>query len=81
MKLPPVCAGGRTQIRKNTVLAWKRNILPEKKGGFLLEDLYAVSMSREKVHVASEDREPWKILGLFLRGMLKFPGVMEVEKI
>jgi hypothetical protein len=39
-----------------------------------------VSMSREKVHVAGEDREPWEILGLFLRGMLKFPGVMEVEK-
>ena len=34
MKLPPVCAGGRTQIRKNTVLAWKRNILPEKKADF-----------------------------------------------
>ena len=46
----------------------------------MLDDLYAVSMSREKVHVAGEDREPWEVLGLFLSGMLKFPGVAEVEK-
>lgn len=77
----PTCLCRRTDTdQEEYCIGLEAEYFAREKGGFLLEDLYAVSMSREKVHVAGEDREPWEILGLFLRGMLKFPGVMEVEK-
>lgn len=50
------------------------------KGGFFLDDLYHISMSKEKVQVAEEQKEPWELLGYFLKGMLQFLGVSEVEK-
>lgn len=50
------------------------------KGGFLLDDLYKISMTKEKVLVAGEEKEPWELLGYFLEGMLKFLGVSQVEK-
>lgn len=50
------------------------------KGGFLMDDLYGISMMQEKVQVAGEKKEPWELLGHFLGGMLKFLGVSEVEK-
>lgn len=50
------------------------------KGGFLLEDLYKISMMKEQVQVAGEGQEPWELLAYFLDGMLKFLGVSEVEK-
>lgn len=50
------------------------------KGGFLMDDLYGISMMQEKVRVAGEKKEPWELLGYFLGGMLKFLGVSEVEK-
>lgn len=49
------------------------------KGGFLLDDLYGISMKKEKIQVAGEEREPWELLGYFLGGMLKFLGVSQVE--
>ena len=77
----PTCLCRRTDTdQEEYCIGLEAEYFAREKGGFLLEDLYAVSMSREKVHVAGEDREPWEILGLFLRVMLKFPGVMEVEK-
>lgn len=50
------------------------------KGGFLVEDLYHISMSKEKIQIAGEQKEPWELLGYFLKGMLQFLGVSEVEK-
>ncbi len=50
------------------------------KGGFLMDDLYGISMMQDKVRVAGEKKEPWELLGYFLGGMLKFLGVSEVEK-
>lgn len=77
----PTCLCRRTDTdQEEYCIGLEAEYFAREKGGFLLEDLYAVSMSREKVHVAGEDREPWEILGLFLRGMLKFPGVMESGK-
>ena len=72
----PTCLCRRTDTdQEEYCIGLEAEYFAREKGGFLLEDLYAVSMSREKVHVAGEDREPWEILGLFLRGMLKFPGI------
>ena len=50
------------------------------KGGFLLDDLYGISASTEKIQVAEEEKEPWELLGYFLEGMLKFLGVAQIEK-
>lgn len=50
------------------------------KGGFLMDDLYGISMMQDKVRVAGEKKEPWELLGYFLGGLLKFLGVSEVEK-
>lgn len=50
------------------------------KGGFLLDNLYGISMTREKIQVSGEELEPWKLLGHFLGGMLNFLGVSDVEK-
>ena len=72
----PTCLCRRTDTdQEEYCIGLEAEYFAREKGGFLLEDLYAVSMSREKVHVAGEDREPWEILGLFLRGMLKFPWI------
>ena len=50
------------------------------KGGFLIEDLYGIAAKKEPVQVAGEQEEPWVVLAHFLKGMLKFLGVVEVEK-
>ena len=77
----PTCLCRRTDTdQEEYCIGLEAEYFAREKGGFLLEDLYAVSMSREKVHVAGEDREPWEILGLFLRGMLKFPESWKWKK-
>lgn len=50
------------------------------KGGFLIKDLYGIAGSREPVAVAGESLMPWEILVRYLRGMLKFLGIMEIVK-
>ncbi|MGN8886096.1 DUF5716 family protein [Blautia sp. HCP28S3_G10] len=50
------------------------------KGGILLENLYEISRSREKVLVSGEQKEPWELLAYFFHGMLKFLGVVEVVR-
>lgn len=50
------------------------------KGGILLGSLYEDCMSEELVSVAGEELQPWELLAHFLKGMLKFLGVMDVIK-
>ena len=50
------------------------------KGGILLENLYEISKSRDKVLVSGEQKEPWELLAYFFEGMLKFLGVADVVK-
>lgn len=50
------------------------------KGGLLLDDLYGLSKTSEPVQVGAEQREPWELLAYFLKGMLKFLGIMDVVK-
>lgn len=50
------------------------------KSGFLVGDLYVLSGKTETVQIAGEQKEPWELLAYFIRGMLKFLGVMEVVK-
>lgn len=50
------------------------------KGGVLIDDLYGISCKIDPVQVAGEKKEPWELLAGFLKGMLKFLGIMEVVK-
>lgn len=50
------------------------------KAGVLIDNLYSIAEKEERVQVAGEEKEPWELLSYFLKGMLKFLGVMEVVK-
>lgn len=50
------------------------------KGGVLVDDLYGICEKEEPVLIAGEKKAPWELLAFFLKGMLKFMGVMEVVK-
>lgn len=52
----------------------------KEKDGILLENLYEVSMKQEKVVFANEEKETFELLAVFLKGILKFLGVMDVVK-
>lgn len=50
------------------------------KGGIMIDNLYELCQGEEPVQVEGVDKEPWELLALFLKGMLKFLGVMEIVK-
>lgn len=50
------------------------------KGGILLDNLYEICRSTDRIPVAGEEKEPWELFASYLKGMLKFLGVMEVVK-
>lgn len=50
------------------------------KGGIMLDDLYGISESTGPVQVAEEEKQPWELLALFLKGMLKFLGILDIVK-
>lgn len=50
------------------------------KGGFLIGDLFELAGKEECVQVAGESMETWQLLAHFLKGMLKFLGVMDIVK-
>lgn len=50
------------------------------KGGIMVDDLYGISQSTESVQVAGEEKQPWELMALFLKGMLKFLGILDIVK-
>ena len=50
------------------------------KGGILLDHLYEISGNPDAVQVAGEEKEPWELLAVFLKGMLKFLGILDIVK-
>jgi len=50
------------------------------KGGLLLDDLYGICEKTEKISLEGEEKEPWEIFALYLKGMLKFLGILDVVK-
>ena len=48
------------------------------KNGYLIEDLYEITGKEEPVQVLEESREPWELAASFIKGMLRYLGVMEV---
>ena len=82
---------GSSQYETPTCLCWREEqgdycvgleaeYFAREKGGILLENLYEISRSREKVLVSGEQKEPWELLAYFFYGMLKFLGVVEVVR-
>ena len=50
------------------------------KGGILVDNLYELCKKEENVQVGEEQLPPWKLLAVFLEGMLKFLGVADIVK-
>ncbi len=50
------------------------------KGGVMVNDLYGISDSTDSVEVAGEEMSPHELLAVFLKGMLKFLGIMDIVK-
>ena len=75
----PTCLCRRSE-QGDYCIGLEAEYFAREKGGFLLDDLYGISASTEKIQVAEEEKEPWELLGYFLEGMLKFLGVAQIEK-
>lgn len=50
------------------------------RNGVMLDDLYRVSESTNPVQLAGEEKQPWELLAVFLKGMLKFLGILDIVK-
>ena len=50
------------------------------KGGIMIDKLYEICEGETPVQVEGQDKAPWELLACFLKGMLKFLGVMEIVK-
>lgn len=50
------------------------------KDGVLLDNLYEVSLNEKPVRMVDEEKQPAELLAIYLKGLLKFLGVMEIIK-
>lgn len=75
----PTCICKRTD-QEEFCVGLEAEYFAREKGGILFENIYEACMKEEAVSVAGKMMQPWEILACFLKGMLKFLGVMEVVK-
>lgn len=52
----------------------------KEKGGILVERLYEICEKEEAVQVAGVNYEPWELLAHFLKGMIRFLGIVDIVK-
>lgn len=52
----------------------------KEKGGVLVEKLYEICEKEECVQVAGVKYEPWELLAHFLKGMMRFLGIVDIVK-
>lgn len=52
----------------------------KEKGGVLVEKLYEICEKEEAVQVAGVYYEPWELLAHFLKGMMRFLGIVDIVK-
>ena len=52
----------------------------KEKGGVLVEKLYEICEKEESVQVAGINYEPWELLAHFLKGMMRFLGILDIVK-
>ena len=75
----PTCLCRRVE-QEDYCVGLEAEYFAREKGGVMIDDLYGICQREEKVQVAGEEKEPWELFAFFLKGMLKFLGVMEVVK-
>ena len=75
----PTCLCRRVE-QEDYCVGIEAEYFAREKGGVMVDNLYGICKKEAKVQVAGEDKEPWELFAWFLKGMLKFLGVMEVVK-
>ncbi|MBQ0001257.1 MAG: hypothetical protein KBT01_06940, partial [Clostridiales bacterium] len=50
------------------------------KGGTLLDHLYEISRRAEPVQIAEDEKTPGELLAIYLKGLLRYLGVMDIVK-
>lgn len=75
----PTCLCKRV-VQEDYCVGLEAEYFAREKGGVMIDDLYGICEKTDMVQVAGEQKEPWELLAYFLKGMLKFLGVMEVVK-
>ncbi len=75
----PTCICKRGEQQDYTV-GLEAVYFAREKGGILVDNLYELCKKEENVQVGEEQLPPWKLLAVFLEGMLKFLGVADIVK-
>ncbi len=75
----PTCLCHRAGQNEYTV-GIEAEYFAREKNGELIEDLYTRSGSSETVQVGGEEITPWELTAHFLKGMLRYLGVMDVVR-
>ena len=75
----PTCICKRGEQQDYTV-GLEAVYFAREKGGILVDNLYELCKKEENVQVGEEQLPPWKLLAVFLEGMLKFLGVTDIVK-
>lgn len=75
----PTCLCKRVE-QKDYCVGLEAEYFAQEKGGIMIENLYAICEREEPVQIEGEYKQPWELLAQFLKGMLKFLGIVEVVK-
>jgi len=75
----PTCLCRRVE-QKDYCVGLEAEYFAREKGGIMIDDLYTICQGEEPVQVEGEEIQPWELLAQFLKGMLKFLGIVEVVK-
>lgn len=75
----PTCLCRRVE-QKDYCVGLEAEYFAREKGGIMIDDLYRICQGEETVQVEGEEIQPWELLAQFLKGMLKFLGIVEVVK-
>lgn len=52
----------------------------KERDGILVDNLYEVSGQKERIQIANDEKLPHELLAIYLKGLLKFLGIMDVVK-
>lgn len=75
----PTCLCRRAE-QKDYCVGLEAEYFAREKGGIMIDDLYKICLGEEPVQVEGENIYPWELLAQFLKGMLKFLGIVEAVK-
>ena len=70
----------RKADRSSYCVGLEAEYFAREKEGILIDNLYELSDREDPIQVSDEEREPWELLAYFLKGFLKFLGVVDVVK-